>query len=338
MKKQITSLTTAFLLAASVAVAGCSDDHNKNPMSGDTAPTMDIVETAMSAGNFTTLVAAVEAAGLVDALKAEGPLTVFAPTDDAFAALPEGTVESLLADPEALASILTYHVVAGKVTADQVVELSEAKTLNGASAKVTVTEDGKVMIDEATVVATDIEATNGVIHVIDAVILPEASSNARISTGNAVFAAASGMDAQASMASAQSGTARTPIYALANKSGFTTLATAIRAAGLQQTLTVDGPFTVFAPTDEAFAALPAGTLESLLADPEALTNILLYHVVSGEVKAADVVTLSEATMLNGEKVSISVGDGVMVNDANVSATDIMAKNGVVHVIDKVLIP
>ncbi len=129
-----------------------------------------------------------------------------------------------------------------------------------------------------------------------------------------------------------------PIYALAQKAGLKTLAKAIQAAKLQQTLTVDGPFTVFAPTEEAFAALPEGTLEALINDPETLKNILLYHVVSGEVKAADVVGLSEATMLNGETVSISTDDGVMVNDAKVIETDIMAKNGVVHLIDKVLIP
>ncbi len=130
-----------------------------------------------------------------------------------------------------------------------------------------------------------------------------------------------------------------PIYGLANKSGLSILATAIEAVGLNKTLNTDGPFTVFAPTNEAFEALPEGTLEALLQDPEALTNILLYHVVEGEVMAADVVNLTEATMLNGGTVSIMVNDGgVMVNDANVVATDILAKNGVVHVIDKVLIP
>ncbi|MGD8922348.1 MAG: fasciclin domain-containing protein [Candidatus Zixiibacteriota bacterium] len=130
-----------------------------------------------------------------------------------------------------------------------------------------------------------------------------------------------------------------PIYGLANKSGLSILATAIEAVGLNKTLNTDGPFTVFAPTNEAFEALPEGTLEALLQDPEALTNILLYHVVDGEVMAADVVNLTEATMLNGGTVSIMVNNGgVMVNDANVIATDVLAKNGVVHVIDKVLIP
>ena len=132
----------------------------------------DIVDIAVEDGRFTTLVAAVQAAGLVDALKGEGPLTVFAPTDDAFAALPAGTVEALLADIPALTDILLYHVVDGKVMAADVVGLSEAMTLQGSPIAVTV-EDGKVFLNGAQVIITDIEASNGVIHVIDAVLLPE---------------------------------------------------------------------------------------------------------------------------------------------------------------------
>jgi uncharacterized surface protein with fasciclin (FAS1) repeats len=133
----------------------------------------DIVDTAVAAGSFKTLVAAVQAAGLVDALKGEGPLTVFAPTDEAFAALPAGTVEELL-KPEnkaKLAAILTYHVVAGKVTAADVVKLESATTLQGQDVKIAV-KDGKVMINNATVVKAYIMTSNGVIHVIDTVILP----------------------------------------------------------------------------------------------------------------------------------------------------------------------
>ena len=134
----------------------------------------DIVDTAVGAGDFTTLVAAVKAAGLVETLKSEGPFTVFAPTDAAFAKLPAGTVESLLKpeNKEKLVAILTYHVVPGKVMAADVVKLTEAKTVQGKSAKVKV-DGGTVMIDGAKVVKTDIPCTNGVIHVIDAVILPE---------------------------------------------------------------------------------------------------------------------------------------------------------------------
>jgi uncharacterized surface protein with fasciclin (FAS1) repeats len=128
------------------------------------------------------------------------------------------------------------------------------------------------------------------------------------------------------------------IFPLAEEAGFSTLIAAIQAAGLELTLTESGPFTVFAPTNEAFAKLPAGTVESLLANPEALKKVLLYHVVSGDVRAADVIKLTGAETLNGGRVTIGTEHGVMVNDANVIQTDIVASNGVVHVIDTVLIP
>lgn len=129
-----------------------------------------------------------------------------------------------------------------------------------------------------------------------------------------------------------------PIFPLAKKAGFETLTKAIQVAGLQETLTTGGPFTVFAPTDEAFAKLPEGTLEALLADPASLKNVLLYHVVDGKVLAADVVKLTSATTLLGETITIDATDGVKVNNANVIKTDVMAKNGVIHVIDEVLVP
>jgi len=130
-----------------------------------------IVETAIDAGMFNTLVTAVKTAGLVETLSGEGPFTVFAPTDDAFAKLPEGTVEALLNDVEKLTSILTYHVVAGKVMASDVVNMTSAKTVNGQSLTITV-KDGNVMVDNAKVIKTDIVCSNGVIHVIDTVVLP----------------------------------------------------------------------------------------------------------------------------------------------------------------------
>ena len=134
----------------------------------------DIVDTAASAGSFKTLVAAVKAADLVETLKGKGPFTVFAPTDDAFAKLPKGTVDSLLKpqNKDKLVAILTYHVVPGKVMAKDVVNLKTAKTVQGSPVKITV-KDGKVMVDNAKVVKTDIEASNGVIHVIDSVIMPK---------------------------------------------------------------------------------------------------------------------------------------------------------------------
>ena len=134
----------------------------------------DIVDTAVAAGDFKTLAAALQAAGLVDTLKGSGPFTVFAPTDEAFAKLPAGTVEDLLKpeNKQKLISILTYHVVAGDVMAKDVVKLHEAKTLNGQDVKITVV-GGKVMVNNATVIKADIQCTNGVIHVIDTVLLPQ---------------------------------------------------------------------------------------------------------------------------------------------------------------------
>lgn len=130
----------------------------------------DIVDTAIAAGDFTTLVTALQAAGLVDALRSEGPFTVFAPTDEAFAKLPAGTIEALLADKEKLTAVLTYHVVEGKLMAADVVKRDKAKTLQGQ--KISIKAGSDVMVDDARVIMTDIQTSNGVIHVIDAVIVP----------------------------------------------------------------------------------------------------------------------------------------------------------------------
>ena len=150
----------AVLLVTALPAIASSDAHGK----------ADIVDTAVAAGSFDTLVTAVKAAGLVDVLKGDGPLTVFAPTDDAFAKLPAGTVEALLQDKEKLSAILTYHVVAGKVMAKDVAGLSEAKTVQGGTLSID-TSHG-VRIGDANVIKTDIEASNGVIHVIDTVLIP----------------------------------------------------------------------------------------------------------------------------------------------------------------------
>jgi uncharacterized surface protein with fasciclin (FAS1) repeats len=157
-------IAAQFVLVAAQATAG---HHAKDGKS------KDIVDTAVAAGQFTTLAAALQAADLVDTLKGDGPFTVFAPTDAAFAKLPEGTVESLLKpeNRDQLVAILTYHVVAGKVEAADVVKLDEAKTVNGQDVQITVADNG-VQVNNANVIKTDIEASNGVIHVIDTVIIP----------------------------------------------------------------------------------------------------------------------------------------------------------------------
>ena len=298
----------------------------------------DIVDTAVGAGQFTTLVAAVQAAGLVDALKGDGPFTVFAPTDEAFAKLPAGTVEALLADPEGqLTQILLYHVLPGQVMAADVTDGLEAATLQGDKVKFSV-QDGKAMVNDANIVATDIVASNGVIHVIDSVLLPPAAEPA---TAAAVEATAPMTTTEEAAAPAETMAAPMDIVDTAVGAGqFTTLVAAVQAAGLVDALKGDGPYTVFAPTDEAFAKLPAGTVDALLADPEGqLKQILLYHVLPNQVMAADVSDGLEAATLQGEKVKFSVQDGkAMINDANIVATDIVASNGVIHVIDSVILP
>jgi uncharacterized surface protein with fasciclin (FAS1) repeats len=265
-------------------------------------PSMDIVDTAIDAGIFDTLVTAVQAAGLESALRGEGPLTVLAPTDEAFDALGAETISALLADPETLADILLYHVVDGAVPASVVSTLASATTLNGDDIFIA---GGSISINGvALVVTADIQATNGIIHVLDTVLIPPAGTIVDIAVGN---------------------------------EDLETLVAAVTAADLVGTLSGPGPFTVFAPTDAAFAALPDGTLDALLADIPALTDILLYHVVSGGVTSPTVVGLESVTTLNGD-VTITVGEGVFVNDAEVVITDIIAENGVIHVIDAVLLP
>jgi transforming growth factor-beta-induced protein len=282
------------------------------PMPEPTEAPKTIVDIAVADGRFTTLVAAVQAAGLAETLSGEGPFTVFAPTDDAFAKLPEGTVETLLKDIPALKDILLYHVVAGKVMAADVVKLTSADTALAKPVAIKVDMD-KVYVNEAQVIITDIEASNGVIHVIDSVLLPPAPEEAAAPKDIVDTAIADGR--------------------------FTTLVAAVQAAELVDTLKGEGPFTVFAPTDEAFAKLPAGTVDALLKDIPTLKNILLYHVVSGKVMAADVVTLTSANTALEKPVTVKVDMGkVYINESEVIITDIETSNGVIHVIDSVLLP
>lgn len=165
--RKVVWTAAAFVAAGALALPGSALAQE---------PSGDIVETADAAGSFTTLLAAAEAAGLVDTLKGDGPFTVFAPTDDAFNALPAGTVEGLLADPAALSEVLLYHVVAGEVLAADVVGLTSATTVQGSDIAIAVSGGGVVLNGSANVVTTDVMATNGVIHVIDAVLLPPADA------------------------------------------------------------------------------------------------------------------------------------------------------------------
>jgi transforming growth factor-beta-induced protein len=324
-KMKRSNIVLSFLLVLTFVVAACAPAPTPAPTAVPEPTAMpeptaipepmlqDIVDTAVADGRFTTLVTAVQAAELVDTLKGEGPFTVFAPTDDAFAKLPAGTIEELVKpeSKQALTDILLYHVVAGKVLAADVVGLTSATTVLGKDVTIKV-DMGNVYINDAKVIITDIETSNGVIHVIDTVIMPAAEE------------------------------AKTIVDVAVADGRFTTLVAAIQAAGLVETLSGEGPFTVFAPTDDAFAKLPDGTVENLLLPEnlEQLKNILLYHVVSGKVMAADVVGLTSAPTVLGQDITITVKDGnVFLNDTiQVIITDIEASNGVIHVIDAVLLP
>lgn len=298
--KKVLSVVTLTLLAASAFATGMVEYD-------------DIVDTAVADGRFETLAAALGAADLVNTLKGEGPFTVFAPTDAAFAKLPEGTVEALLDDIPTLTSILLYHVVPGDVRASVVVDLDSATTVGGEDVSIEVRGGSVYLNESARVVQTDVVASNGVIHVIDEVIIPPSVANAPTETIVEIATA---------------------------DERFSTLVSAVQAADLVETLSGEGPFTVFAPTDDAFAALPEGTLESLLDNIPMLQEILLYHVVAGAVRAEDVVQLSSATAAQGSEITIEVIDGgvVLNGEANVIITDIEATNGVIHVIDAVILP
>ena len=295
--------TVATILTATSSFAQCS-------LGGKSAKTQhDIVDTAVEAGQFDTLVAAVKAAGLVDVLKSDGPFTVFAPTDEAFAKLPKGTLESLLKpeNKDKLAAILTYHVAPGKLTASDVTRATGVASVNGQWLGFKAA-NGKVMVDAATVVTADIKCANGVIHVIDQVVLPEQQNIVQVAAG-----------------------AKT----------FNTLLTAATSAGLAEALQSDGPFTVFAPTDEAFAKLPAGTLENLLKpeNKEQLAKIIKHHVLSGRVYSPAAMKANDAGTLAGQDVRFSrKKDALYIDNARILATDIDAANGVIHVIDAVILP
>jgi uncharacterized surface protein with fasciclin (FAS1) repeats len=268
----------------------------------------NIVDTAAGAGNFNTLLTAAKAAGLADAL-ATGNFTVFAPTDEAFGRLDPNTVGELL-KPEnkaKLAAILKYHVVPGSVSARDAYGLQNATSLNGQRLTVSV-DSVSPTVGNANLIKADIQCSNGVIHVIDSVLMPSIKTIPEVAV---------------------------------SAGSFNTLLAAAQAAGLAETLGTAGPFTVFAPTDEAFAALPAGTVENLL-KPEnksQLADILKYHVLSGRVYDTDAVKTVSANTLLGRSVNTSVSEaGLGINDATVVAKNIEASNGVIHVINKVLLP
>ena len=316
------------ILWASIALISCSSDSNNPNIPLVQQPTMNIVETAIDNGSFTTLVTALQAAELDDDLAGPGPFTVFAPTDDAFDTLEmmaPGTIAFLLdpANQATLIDVLTFHVIAGQVSASAATALdgTSAIMFNALNLRIDVV-NGDLILSlngnrQATVTITDIATTNGVIHVIDAVLDPADAVVNIVDT------------------------------AVANGS-FATLVTALQTAELDDDLAGPGPFTVFAPTDAAFGLLPMGTVAELLlpANRATLIDILTYHVFNGSVLSPAALALDgqRVTMLNGGNVGIDIAASELVlnlggmRQATVTITDVLCSNGVIHVIDAVLDP
>ncbi|MDB4617626.1 CIA30 family protein [Verrucomicrobiales bacterium] len=270
-----------------------------------------LIATAVADGRFNTLKAALDAAGLTTFFQWDNKLTVFAPTDEAFAKLPKGTVENLLKpeNKEQLVAILSYHVFAGSAVLADALRDGELKTVEGTSVRASFS-DGRVRINDASVLDADIKCTDGIIHVIDTVLMLESKPKPKNLLTTAEGAGS-----------------------------FTTLLAAAKAAGLVPALEGKDPLTVFAPTDEAFATLPKGTVESLLKEENRgkLIKLLTTHVVSGKVSAGDALNAGKAKSLSGAELNFSINNGTLnVNGSAIRTTGIDGGNGIIHVISSVI--
>ena len=271
-------------------------------------PPASVVDIIVNSEVHDTLEAAVVAAELAGTLSGAGPFTVFAPVDEAFVGLPDGTLDSLLADPTGdLATLLQYHVVAGKVFSTDLTDGLFVETLQGDSLFIRVSSGGAVTVNGSTVLVADLQADNGVVHAIDQVLMEPAA---------------------------------TVVDIVVNDTTLSTLETAVTEAGLVDALSANGPFTIFAPNNSAFAGLDDGVLETLLADPTGdLADILQFHVVAGRFLSSDLLPGLMLTTLQGEALTIAADTlGVTVNNIDVIRPDMIADNGVVHIIDGVLLP
>jgi uncharacterized surface protein with fasciclin (FAS1) repeats len=265
-------------------------------------PMGDIVATALTGHVFTELAGLALDAGLVDTLRG-GPFTVFAPTDAAFAKVPVPVLHAIQDNADLLKSVLLHHVVPGTITPDQ---LAAGELTTAAGDKLAVTKVGDKFYVDGNEVGAAVQATNGYVYVMSDVLVPAIGDIPTIAT---------------------------------TLPGFSTLVKAVSAAGLVETLKGAGPFTVFAPVDDAFAAVPSGTLNSLLADPKgALTKVLTYHVVAGKLNADQLVEGTLKTV-EGEDLTVTKKDGVTYIDGNpIVVQNVQASNGVIQVLGAVLLP
>ena len=289
------------------------------------ASTQSLVDLALDNSRLSTLVAAVQAAGLVDELANGGPYTVFAPNNSAFEAAFAAlgvTAEEVLANTELLTQILLYHVVPGGLSAEALAAQGSVTTLEGSAIEAEAADFGALLNGSVQIIRPDARATNGVLHTVDSVLLPPAI-------------------AELAAARAAAGPA---ILDVAAANGFSTLVAAVRAAGLSSVLNdpFAGPFTVFAPTDEAFAAALAALNVSpaeLLANTDLLTQVLQYHVVSGRLPLGELFNAESVTTLQGEDIALSVEGTLELNGTTkVLTANVPASNGIIHAIDAVLLP
>ncbi len=371
-----TTLAGALALAAA---PGHTAAHAENPMVGgaEMLPERNIVENAVNSADHTTLVAAVQAAGLVETLSGDGPFTVFAPTNAAFDALPAGTVDTLLQPDmkDDLTKVLTCHVVAANAMSDAIAGMiaddngaHPVPTVGGCTLMAKMDGENITLTDErgrvATVTIADVKQSNGVIHVIDTVLLPAEKEAMAEPAAAEAPAASPAPEENAMMADADGNPivggspmlpSRTIVGNAVNSADHTTLVAAVQAAGLVETLEGPGPFTVFAPTNAAFEALPAGTVDTLLQpeNKDMLTKVLTAHVVAGKVMASDLVAAAQASpsgfynfnAVSGDALSAQVlpSGAVYIFDESgdayqVTIADVEQSNGVIHVVEGVLVP
>lgn len=320
MKKSL-----AALMVAAIAVAGLTSIAAAQPA----ASKKNIVQTAVAAGQFKTLTALVKQAGLAGALSKPGNLTVFAPTDRAFAALKKNNPElfqKVASDKMLLKSVLTYHVIGKRIPAAVATTAAKKnlkiKTLQGERIAFSLKNGRIVLNDSARVILPNVRASNGIIHAINSVLVPPSLTAEPAPTKSIVEIAAGNPE-------------------------FSTLVSLVQKAGLVGAISSAGPFTVFAPTNAAFEKLakaaPA-TYAAVVADPALLTKVLTYHVVAGAIKSTQAISVAQqngkVNSLEGEPISFSIKDGKLTlnGTSTVVAADVMATNGVIHVIDTVIVP
>lgn len=298
--------TIALGMAVAASVAAPAALAEKSPDSTEKAPTQNVVEIAASNPDFSTLVALVQTANLAGALSTTSPITVFAPTNDAFASLPKATVKRITSRPAALKSVLTYHVAPAKLTASDVVAMRKIPTLQGGSIRVQVAGSTVRLDGRSTVTATDIMATNGVVHVIDNVLLPRRQQDV--------------------------------VSLLSGNPNFTTFVDLVKRAGITEGL-ASGSLTVFAPTNRAFARVPKATLDKLAANPAALKKVLASHVARTSLPAWRAARVSSIRTASGARVTVKMRRGVTTaNGARVVRKNVRTANGIIHAVDRVLIP